>query len=153
VSLNRPRASCPGSVLGAAPLAPRIATSSEKALFLYCNQNARDMIKSNIPNGQMFIQFPKPIPELQDNPEPKVWVKVASETIDGEEVSLFADNNAVARIAAGSLKKFGIRDRWYITDKYYNANVENGAFVPIDDLNEVDGICLERGYPKYEIDL
>lgn len=111
------------------------------------------MKKSDIPNGQMFIQFPSPIPELQDNPEPKVWVKVASETIDGEEVSLFIDNEAMAKVSVGALKKLGIRDKWNITDGYYGHMVQKGEFVPIDDLNEVDGICVEKGYPKYEIDL
>ena len=108
------------------------------------------MKKSDIPNGQMFIHFTKPI--FDDKDMPKVWVKVANETINGEEVSLFADNNAVARIAAGSLKKFGIRDKWNITDKYYGHMVQKGEFVPVDDLNEADAICIEKGYPKYEID-
>ena len=86
------------------------------------------MIKSNIAKGQMFIQFPQPIAELQDTPKPRVWVKVANETMSGEEVSLF-----------------GIRDKWYITDTYYGYNVRKGDFVPIDDLREVDDICIERG--------
>ena len=111
------------------------------------------MIKSNIAVGQMFVQFPKPIADDQEKPMPRVWVKVANETIDGEEVSLFVDNNAMVKISSGVLNKFGIRDRWYITDKYYGYNVLNGDFVPIDDLNDVNNICLERGYPKYEIEL
>ena len=109
------------------------------------------MIKSNIPNGQMFIHFTKAIFGNKD--VPKVWVKVANETIDGEEVSLFIDNNAMAKVSSGVLKKFGILDRWYVTDKYYKYNVLTGDFVPIDDLNDVNDICLVRGYPKYEIEL
>lgn len=108
------------------------------------------MKKSNIANGQMFIHFTKPI--FDDKDIPKVWVKVANETIDGEEVSLFIDNEAMAKVSAGALKKLGIRDKWNITDGYYGHMVQKGEFVPIDDLNEVDGICIERGYPKYEID-
>lgn len=108
------------------------------------------MKKSDIPNGQMFIHFAKPIFDNKDMP--KVWVKVAGETIDGEEVSLFIDNEAMAKVSVGALKKLGIRDKWNITDKYYGKMVQKGEFVPVDDLNEVDGICIEKGYPKYEID-
>lgn len=103
------------------------------------------MIKSNIAKGQMFIQFPQPIAELQDAPKPRVWVKVANETMSGEEISLFVDNNALVRLSIGQLKSFGIRDKWYITDTYYGYNVRKGDFVPIDDLREVDDICIERG--------
>ena len=39
------------------------------------------MIKSNIAKGQMFIQFPQPIAELQDTPNPRVWVKIKSEVL------------------------------------------------------------------------
>lgn len=111
------------------------------------------MEKSYIVKGQMFIQFPQPIAELQDTPEPRVWVKVANETIDGKEVSLFVDNNTLILLSIGRLKHFGIRDKWYITDNYYNYNVKNGSFVPIDDLRLVDDICIERGcgFPK-EVD-
>ena len=104
------------------------------------------MKKSNIAKGQMFIQFPQPIAELQDTPKPRVWVKVANETMNGEEISLFVDNNALVLLSAGALKKIGIRDKWYITDTYYGYNVRQGSFVSIDDLNEVEGICDEMGY-------
>ena len=109
------------------------------------------MIKSNIAKGQMFIQFPQPIAELQDTTNPRVWVKIKSEVLgnhygeDKEEVSLFVDNNALVRLSIGQLKSFGLRDKWYITDTYYGYNVRKGDFVPIDDLREVDDICIERG--------
>jgi len=107
--------------------------------------------KSLIAKGQMFILFPAPVPELDDNPKPSVWVKVANEVIDGEEVSLFVNNNAIVQLTLGTIKKFGVRDKWYITDTYYGANVRRGFFVPVEDLKKVDGICLEMGYPKYEM--
>ena len=103
------------------------------------------MEKSNIEVGQMFIQFPKPIIELQDTPKPRVWVKVANETLGVDEVSLFVDNRVLVLLSIGALNRIGIRDKWFITDKYYGDCVRNGSFVPIDDLNKVEDICIERG--------
>lgn len=90
--------------------------------------------------------------------KPKVWVKVKSEIFgnhygeDKEEVSLFVDNNALV-LSDLSVKKPGLRDKWYISDPYYGKMVRDGKFVPIEDLNGVEGICLEMGWPKYEIEL
>lgn len=100
---------------------------------------------SNIEIGQMFIQFPKPIAELQDTPKPRVWVKVCNEEINGEQVSLFVDNDTLVGISIGAVKNIGIRDKWLITDKYYGENVRRGSFVAIDDLRQVESICLELG--------
>lgn len=106
------------------------------------------MKKSNIAQGQMFIQFPQPIPELQDTPKPRVWVKVsdADFEIADSGVSLFVDNRSLVLLAFGQLKEVGIRDKWYISDGYYGKCVRKGKFVPIDDLREVEGICEELGY-------
>ena len=106
------------------------------------------MKKSNIAQGQMFIQFPQPIPELQDTPKPRVWVKVsdADFEIADSGVSLFVDNRSLVLHSVGQLKKVGIRDKWYISDGYYGKCVREGVFVPIDDLREVEGICEELGY-------
>ena len=117
------------------------------------------MEKSLIPNGQMFMQFPKPISDNQEKPMPRVWVKVKSEIFgnhygeDKEEVSLFVDNNALVQTSINPNYKIGIMDKWSITDGYYGEMVRKGEFVPIDDLREVDGICTEKGYPLYQIDL
>ena len=117
------------------------------------------MVKSNIAVGQMFVQFPQPIAELQETPKPRVWVKVKNEVLgnhygeDSEETSLFIDNEALAKFSIGSIKNFGIRDKWYITDGYYGRCVREGKFVPVSDLNEVDGICEQAGYPPYEMDI
>jgi hypothetical protein len=117
------------------------------------------MIKSNIAVGQMFIQFPKPIADDQEKPMPRVWVKIEGKVFgnhygeDKEEVSLFVDNNALAKFSTNPNYRIGIMDKWYITDKYYGYSVRKGVFVPIDDLNDVNNICLEMGYPKYEIEL
>ena len=111
------------------------------------------MKKSDIPNGQMFIHFN---PTYMD--KPKVWVKVKSEIFgnhrgeDTEEVSLFIDNNAMVKASINPNYKIDLTEKWNITDKYYGQMVQKGEFVPVDDLNEVDGICVEKGYPKYEID-
>lgn len=104
------------------------------------------MEKSNIVKGKMFIQFPKPIAELEYTPKPRVWVKVANETMNGEEISLFVDNRVLMMLSLGILNKAGIGDKWYITDKYYGECVRKGYFVPIDDLNQVEDICIELGY-------
>lgn len=106
------------------------------------------MIKSNIAIGQMFIQFPQPIAELQDAPKPRVWVKVDNQASqwNDEEHSVFVDNDAMVGISVGAVKSLGIRDKWLISDGYYGAMVREGKFVPIDDLREVEGICLELGY-------
>lgn len=111
------------------------------------------MKKSDIPKGQMFIHF---TPTYMD--KPKVWVKVKSEVFgnhygeDTEEVSLFVDNNAMVKVAINPNYKIDLTEKWSITDGYYGKMVRKGEFVPLDDLNEVDGICIEKGYPKYEID-
>lgn len=112
------------------------------------------MEKSNIAQGQMFIQFPQPIAELQDTPKPRVWVKVRNEEINGEEVSLFVDNEVLMLVAIGEMNikqnGIGIRDKWLITDSYYGKCVREGKFVPIDDLRQVESICLELGYEMPE---
>ena len=117
------------------------------------------MEKSNIAIGQMFIQFPQPIADGQEKPMPRVWVKIKNEVFgnhygeDKEEVSLFVDNNALVQFSINPNYRIGIMDKWSITDSYYGRCVREGKFVPIDDLRQTDGICLEMGYPKYEINL
>lgn len=112
------------------------------------------MNKSNIAQGQMFLHYN---PNYMDRP--KVWVKVKSEIFgnhygeDKEEVSLFVDNNAMVKVAINPNYKIGLTEKWSITDGYYNSLVQKGEFVPLDDLREVDGICNERKYPLYQIDL
>lgn len=107
----------------------------------------------------MFIQFPQPIGDDQPKPMPRVWVKVKNEVFgnhygeDKEEVSVFVDNNALVQFSIIPNYRIGIRDKWNITDRYYGECVRKGMFVPITDLRETDGICLEMGYPKYEINL
>ena len=103
------------------------------------------MKKSNIINGQMFIHFN---PLAMD--KPRVWVKVESVELDGEEVSLFVDNEVLMLVAIGEMNikqnGIGIRDKWFITDSYYGKCVREGKFVPIDDLREVYDICDQLGY-------
>lgn len=112
------------------------------------------MKKSNIANGQMFIYFDKSYMEL-----PKVWVKVKNEKFgnfrgeDSEEVSLFVDNQALVEVSIGMKKQITIHDKWSITDPYYGKMVREGKFVPIDDLNKTDDICLQLGWPMYVMDL
>lgn len=110
------------------------------------------MATSNIPDGQMFIQFPQPIAELQDTPKPRVWVKVPHdiEGMDKAGISLFVDNEAMAGVSVGAVRQLGIMDKWLITDTYYDECVKSGRFVPIEDLREVEKICLERGYEMPE---
>ena len=102
----------------------------------------------------MFIQFPQPIAELQATPKPRVWVKVMNEELNGEEVSLFLDNEVLVGVSIGALdiekNGVGIRDKWFITDSYYDICVRDGKFVPIDDLRQVEDICLELGYEMPE---
>ena len=99
------------------------------------------MKKSSIPVGQMFVQLPSTIVELQATDKPKVWVKI--DNVEG--ISLFADNDALVGFSIGVVKEFGIRDKWYISDTYYGECVREGKFVPIDDLREVEEICHSRG--------
>lgn len=105
-------------------------------------------MKSCIVQGQMFIQLPTIVPELQDTPKPRVWVKVSDADFETENggVSLFVDNRSLVLLSIGLLNKMGIRDKWYISDGYYGKCVREGKFVPFDDLREVEGICLELGY-------
>ena len=124
------------------------------SIYSFVTQKEKTMIKSNIAQGQMFIQFPQPIAELQDTPKPRVWVKIRNEELNGEEVSLFIDNEVLMLIAMGAhdVKEKGvsIRDKWFITDTYYGKCVREGKFVPIDDLRQVESICLELGYEMPE---
>lgn len=101
------------------------------------------MKKSLIPKGQMFVQLPSVNAELQATDKPKVWVKVDDDIFD--ELSLFVDNDALIGFSIGVVKKFGIRDKWYISDPYYGQCVREGKFVPIDDLREVESICNDLG--------
>ena len=111
------------------------------------------MKKSNIPDGQMFLHYN---PTYMD--KPKVWVKVKTEIFgnhygeDTEEVSLFVDNNALARVSVNPDYKIGLTEKWSITDGYYDKMVKKGAFIPIDDLRETDRICKELGTPNCPVD-
>lgn len=111
------------------------------------------MNKSNIAIGQMLIQFD---PTYMD--KPKVWVKVKNEVLGShygeyaEEVSLFADNNAVVKSSTNPNYRIGISERWAITDTYYGQCVREGKFIPIDDLSECDAITEELGWPAYVVD-
>lgn len=112
------------------------------------------MEKSGIAVGQMFIHFDNAYME-----KPKVWVKVKNEVFgnhygeDKEEVSLFVDNDAMAKFGIDSSYRFGIRDKWSLTDGYYLKMVRAGKFVPVDDLARIGDICQRLGWPEYEIDL
>ena len=103
----------------------------------------------------MFIEFPQPIAELQDNPKPRVWVKIGErkKSINYLDYSVFINNEALAKYDLGTIKMFSICDEWLISDAYYGECVREGKFVPIDDLNEVDDICEQAGFPPYEMDL
>ena len=70
-------------------------------------------MKSCIAQGQMFIQLPTIVPELQDTPKPRVWVKLRDEDFETEDggVSLFVDNRALVLLSIGQLKRLGIRDK------------------------------------------
>ncbi len=116
------------------------------------NKNFIEINKSVIAVGQMFIQFPKPT-DYQPEPQPRVWVKVSDEFVWGEGVSLFVDNNAIVRKCVNPSARIGVMERWYVTDGYYGESVRKGDIVPIDDLRETDGICEEKGYPPYLVDL
>ena len=87
------------------------------------------MKKSNIAQGQMFIQFPQPIPELQDTPKPRVWVKVSDADFETEDggVSLFVDNRSLVLLSIGQLKRLSIRDKWYISDIMGSACVRESS--------------------------
>ena len=112
------------------------------------------MKKSNITNVQMFIYFDKSYMDM-----PKVWVKVKNEKFgnfrgeDSEEVSLFVDNQALVEVSIGIKKQITIHDKWSITDPYYGEMVRKGKFVPLDDLNKTDDICLQLGWPMYLMDI
>lgn len=100
-------------------------------------------MKTMIPQGQMFIYFN---PDLMDMP--KVWVKVSPTNDD--EPSLFIDNNAMVRYTLNQDSKPSIEERWLITDRFYGEMVRKGFFAPIDDLNEIENMCEQLGWPKYE---
>lgn len=111
------------------------------------------MIKSNIAVGQMFLHYN---PTYMDRP--KVWVKVESKIFgnhygeDTEEVSLFVDNNAMAKVSINPNYKIDLNEKWSITDGYYGEMVREGEFVPIDDLAKCDNITEQLGWPVYVID-
>lgn len=102
----------------------------------------------------MFIYFDKTYMDA-----PQVWVKVGNQKFGSfrgeyeEEVSQFVDNQALAQFSIGAKKDINIHEKFYITDPYYGKMVREGKFVPIDDLNEADDICLRLGWPAYTMDL
>ena len=81
---------------------------------------------------------------------PRVWVKVSK---DDDEPSLFIDNKAVARFAIDNTYKPSIAERWQMTDNYFGEQCRLGIFVKFDDLNEIDDLCLQLGWPKYETEI
>ena len=106
------------------------------------------MKESRIPKGQMFIHFPAPI-EGNDNPRPKVWVKVC-DCIGTPDyaISKFVDNDVVLGVALNHITESSqIRgcDEWNLPDFRYDEQVRLGNFVPIEDLREVLDICEARG--------
>ena len=101
------------------------------------------MNKSNIAQGQMVLYF-----DHKTMTAPKVWVKVSdNETQDG--TSLFVDNEAMVRYCINNNYRPSITEQWRISDKYYAKMVQEGKFVPIDDLAQCDRMCEELGWPDY----
>jgi hypothetical protein len=103
------------------------------------------MKMSSIPVGQMFVQLPSTIVELQATDKPKVWVKIDNNNSTDQPLSYFVDNDALIGFSIGVVKQFGVWDKWYISDGYYEKCVREGKFIPIEDLREVEEICLSRG--------
>lgn len=112
------------------------------------------MNESKIPCGQMFLQFPAPVVD-GELPMPKVWVKVSDIflVLYGIKCSVFVDNRALALFSMNAIEYINQADKWYITDACYEKSVADKKFIPISDLNEVDELCEQAGYPRYEIDL
>ena len=100
---------------------------------------------SNIAQGQMVLHFN---PLTMD--KPRVWVKV--EENGNTEPSLFIDNQALVRHCVHGDTP-APSERWLMGDKFYGEMVRKGEFVPITDLKEAEGIALEMGWPKYEVDI
>lgn len=112
------------------------------------------MKESRIPKGQMFIHFPAPIESIDDNPKPKVLVKVC-DCIGTPDyaISKFVDNDVVLGVALNQItdsRQIRGRDEWNLSDFYYDEQVRLGNFVPIEDLREVWDVCQARGYEMPE---
>lgn len=112
--------------------------------------------KSVIAIGQMFLHRGASINPLTltlEDDLPKVWVKVKNTVLDGQEVSIFVDNDVLVRLAIDPKTKIGFTEQWNVSDDHYGRMVRAGKLTPIDDLRETDQICDEMGWPRYEVKL
>ena len=107
------------------------------------------MKKPNIARGQMFVCHSIPFPHSDTENETQVWVKVCDE---GER-SIFVNNQAMVKVSIKAQRNLHCTDKWSISDEYYNRQVAQGQFVPIDDLRDTEKVCKEKNWPPYEIDL
>lgn len=102
-------------------------------------------MKSIVPQGQMIVRFNEYLPA------PEVWIKASDN--EENEPSLFVKNEAVVKFAINPDYIPDITERRLFTDGYYKSMVEQGKFVPISDLNEVEKVCKEKGWPEYKFEL
>ena len=102
-------------------------------------------MKSIVPQGQMIVRFNEYLPA------PEVWIK--SSDNEENEPSLFIKNEAVVKFAINPNYIPDIGERRLFTDGYYKSMVEQGKFVPVNDLNEVARVCKEKGWPEYSLTL
>lgn len=105
------------------------------------------MEKTLIPNGKMFIYFD---PSYMD--APRVYVKVTEKEVQGGVASVFVDNQAIVRFSVDGTE-ISSWDSWSISDQFFGKMVREGKFAPIDDLRECDDICLQLGWPRYEMEI
>lgn len=96
----------------------------------------------------MFLCHSMPFPHSETENKTEAWVKVADE---GER-SMFVNNNAMVKVSIKAQRNLHCTDKWSISDEYYGRMVREGKFVPLDDLRKADDICLELGWPRYEVD-
>lgn len=96
------------------------------------------MKASEMNKGDMFLYKGNPL----CGGKPEVYVKTHDGTTDvqGIEASVFIKNSALVRTLTSNYTP-DFTDQWALGDQYFARKVEEGEFIPINDIREASGIC------------
>lgn len=97
----------------------------------------------------MFLYIPKD-KEMQC----EVYVKATDEyfTTEGRNAYLFVKNTSLIKFSIGAITALYGRDKWAITDRYFEQMEAEGAFIYIDDLRTAEFITEKNGRELASVD-
>lgn len=96
---------------------------------------------SQMNKGDMFLYIPN-----YEGGTPEVYIKVETTKVQGREATIFVKNSALVRHLTSNYE-LAPYDNWAIGDTYYETMVKQGAFRPIDSIDEANEIC-----PDFRVD-